>query len=206
VIILTAGVIVLEYEIDRRNAVTYNIEKILLENVQRYTPELTAWPNVNFYALMKAHMKIESDFNPDAVKNETNVGDFSIGLGQLRIATARGLYDFSGKSNDEVKAMLLDGRFNAYLMGKYIVQQIKRYNGRLSFIISAYNAGSAMFKIDGKIVYYDNRGFFVVSHGLRVDVSDEYDELHLEIYPIANKVYVNAVMKYYNQYSEKKTR
>lgn len=204
-LILASGFIVLHIETQPEREytnMTYDIETLLKENVDRYGPSLTAYPDVNFYALMKAIMKRESDFNPNCIVNETNVGDYSIGLGQLRIDTAKGLYDFGSKTRDEIKDMLLDGRFNAYLMGKYLVKQLIRYSGNVKLTVSSYNAGTCMFRINNKLVYYDNKGFFVIQNGARVNVTG-YDVALIDKYEINNADYVNYVMNWYSLYQKK---
>jgi soluble lytic murein transglycosylase-like protein len=193
----------LKINAERVNNMPYDVETLINENVDRYTPKLTDYPDINFYALLKAEFKVESNFNQSAIMNEVNVGDFSIGLGQIRIDTARGLYDFGSKTRDEIKALLLDGRFNAFLTGKYLVYQLKRYSGNIKLAVSAYNGGSAMFRIDGKLIYYDEKGFFQVIDNARHNVIG-YDEDKINTYEIWNKDYVNAVMKYYDEYSGKK--
>lgn len=186
---------------------TYDIESLFKEMTERYYPDISAY-GIDFYSLQKAICKRESNFDPSNVTPEKD-GDYSIGLMQIKIATARGLYDFGSKSDAEVKSMLLGAKFNLYLAGMLLVKLIKRYNGNLKFVVSAYNAGTAMFFIDGKIIYWDPRGFFQSIGGVRIPAAG-YDESMLESYKIYNSDYVAYVLKAYNEYSsgtatEKKT-
>ena len=115
-------------------------------------------PEIDFMSLQKAHIKQESGFDANAVTPEPNVNDYSIGLMQLRIDTARGVGNFPDTvSDEEIQTKLLDPAFNATLGSKYILYQLKRYNYDLKKAIAAYNAGTAKYKSDG--VTFINQGY-----------------------------------------------
>ena len=187
----------------------YDFETILNEMVDKFKYLITDYPEISLYAITKAVIKQESDFNASCVTYEKNIDDYSIGLMQVTIGTARGIVSLSDKSNAEVKTMLLDGRYNIYVGIQDLINQIIRYAGNLRFAASAYNAGSVMFRVDGNIIYWDNKGFFKVVNNKRVDIYN-YDEDLLDTYEIGNFFYVNNVITYYNNYlsglgTEKKT-
>jgi len=188
---------------------SYDLEALFTEMADRYYPDISAY-GIDFRALLKAVAKRESNFNPSCVTPEKD-GDYSIGLMQVTISRARKLWDFGSKTNDQVKTALLEPRFNLYIAGQYLVNQTKRYNGNVKFIISSYNAGTAMFNIDGKVIYWDPKNsFFVLDNGRPpiIPVSG-YDESLLDTYKIWNVDYVNYVVTAYNGYvsgtGEKKT-
>jgi len=155
--------------------------------------------NINMYALLLAICARESNFDASVSTPEDN-GDYSTGLMQLETATAKGLFNFGTLSDEEIRAQLLEPSFNLELAGKLVLSLIKRYNGDLRLLISAYNAGSAMFDIDGQIVYWDPEGFFQVLNGKRSNISG-YDAAKVDEYPIANSDYVNYVLQKYRDYN-----
>jgi Transglycosylase SLT domain len=91
--------------------------------------------------LIKAIVAAESGFNPAAVRGEPQVGDASIGLMQVLVATARNL-GYSGEIGEAAK---LTGLFrpdaNLYVGTKYLDQLLKQTNGDVDATISAYNGG-----------------------------------------------------------------
>lgn len=110
---------------------------------------------VNMFALCKAIIKKESDFNPKEVMDEKNVNDFSIGYMQVRIETARWVMGWWLDSREKIKQKLFDPAINIECGVKYLAWQMRRYNGDLYKVIPAYNSGSVKFK-DGHLInqYY----------------------------------------------------
>ena len=78
------------------------------------------------FALLKALIKIESDFNPLAISS----------------AGAKGLMQIMP---DNIKALKIKNPFNPWenIMGgsRYLKQLIKRFDGKLPLALAAYNAG-----------------------------------------------------------------
>ena len=82
-------------------------------------------------SLIKAVIKQESNYKPDAV---SHMG--AVGLMQLMPKTAEGL----GVSADK----LTDPHTNIMAGSKYLSQMSDRYDGKLELILSAYNAGPTL--------------------------------------------------------------
>ncbi|MGB0850320.1 MAG: lytic transglycosylase domain-containing protein [Bacteroidia bacterium] len=93
-------------------------------------------------ALIMAHMKRESDFRPQAVREEPQINDASIGLMQVLVKTARWIMNDSTITRDQ----LFNIRFNVDVGTRYIAKNMKRYNNDYHKAIAAYNAGSARYK------------------------------------------------------------
>lgn len=105
-------------------------------------------------SLVKGHIAAESAFNPGAVRFEPRLNDASRGLGQVLLATARGL-GYTGGAGDDVAHTggLYDPYINVPLVVHLIRANLDRAGGNLDVAISAYNAGfSAIRPNDGKRV------------------------------------------------------
>jgi len=88
-------------------------------------------------ALIKAHIKQESNWDVNASRFEAHKGDASWGLMQLLLATAR---EVSGSPN-LTTTQLIQPRVNIEAGTKFIAQLQKRF-GNMRDAIAAYNAGS----------------------------------------------------------------
>lgn len=87
--------------------------------------------------LIKAIMKIESDFNPSAYRQEPHLKDASWGLMQVLLSTARWIT----KNPDLTASALMQPEFNAYVGTMYLAYLMKRYPN-IKDVMAAYNAGS----------------------------------------------------------------
>jgi soluble lytic murein transglycosylase-like protein len=94
-------------------------------------------------ALILAHMKQESAFNPSAYRAEPAINDASTGLLQLLVKTAQGL------DSSATHERLLDPAYNIDLGTKYMAQNLKRYNGNIQDEMASYNAGSVFKNSSG---------------------------------------------------------
>jgi soluble lytic murein transglycosylase-like protein len=99
-------------------------------------------------ALIKAHIKAESNWDVNASRFEAHKTDASWGLMQLMLATAR---EILGKP-DLTTTQLIQPRINIDAGAKYLRKQLDRYGGNIKSAIAAYNAGSARFDKNGKYV------------------------------------------------------
>lgn len=93
-------------------------------------------------ALIKAHIKAESNWDVNASRYEVHKEDASWGLMQLMLATAREIL----KQPDMTTTQLINPRVNIEAGTAYIARQMKRYGGNVKNAISAYNAGTAKMK------------------------------------------------------------
>lgn len=94
-------------------------------------------------ALLKAVIKVESDFDPYAFRHEPWVRhlrspDSSFGLTQILESTAREL-GFKGACRD-----LYHPATNIHYGAKYLKKQLDRYEGDVASAVAAYNAGTAV--------------------------------------------------------------
>ena len=103
--------------------------------------------SVNASAI-RAVIAIESNWDPLAKRYEAGHKEYSMGLMQLLLSTAR---EISGNKNLTYE-QLQNPITNIDLGTKYIAKQLKRYNGNYSDAIAAYNAGSVRKTIDGTYV------------------------------------------------------
>ncbi|MCH8290263.1 lytic transglycosylase domain-containing protein [Candidatus Poribacteria bacterium] len=87
--------------------------------------------------LIRAIISVESNWNANAIAEESNVNDFSYGLMQIRKDTADFL-GFTGEAGE-----LLNPSLNIRLGVKYLKRQLLRYNNQTDWAIAAYNAGTA---------------------------------------------------------------
>jgi len=97
-------------------------------------------------ALILAHIKQESAFDPNAYRAEPAIGDASTGLMQVLLGTARQF------SPDVTEAEMYDPAFNIDVGTAYIAKNLERYNGNVQDAIAAYNAGTARKNEDGEYV------------------------------------------------------
>lgn len=98
------------------------------------------------YELIKAIAKRESDFRPDAVREEPSINDASIGVMQVLVRTAQ----WQMNDNSITRERLMDPRFNIDVGAKYIRYNLDRFGGDFDKAIAAYNAGTPRYKSDGK--------------------------------------------------------
>jgi len=89
------------------------------------------------FALLKAMVATESDFNPNASRIEAAIKDKSIGLMQILVGTARTIVP--GIS----EAQLFVPANNLMIGSRYLAQQVQRYGGDIWKGVAAYNYGSA---------------------------------------------------------------
>lgn len=103
-------------------------------------------------ALIKATIKIESNFNPMAFRHEAHIQDASWGLMQVLLKTAREV-----SNNPKLSATdLVKPSVNIDIGTRYIAKQLRRYKGNIKDAMAAYNAGSARRRADGS---YINQGY-----------------------------------------------
>lgn len=88
--------------------------------------------------LLRALVWRESSGNPYALGDLTARGGPSYGLGQVLLATARGM-GFTGAPED-----LFDPAVNLYYTARYLRERLDIW-GDVSLAVSAYNAGTARF-------------------------------------------------------------
>jgi len=98
-------------------------------------------------ALIKAHIKAESNWDVNASRFEAHKGDASWGLMQLLLSTARGVLDIP----DLTTTQLINPRINIEAGTKFILSNLNRF-GNMRDAIAAYNAGSPRLGKDGKYV------------------------------------------------------
>lgn len=99
-------------------------------------------------ALIKATIRIESNFNPMAFRHEAHIQDASWGLMQVLLKTAREV-----SNNPKLAATdLVKPAVNVDIGTRYIAKQLRRYNGNIKDAIAAYNAGSARRRTDGSYI------------------------------------------------------
>lgn len=92
-------------------------------------------------ALVKAHMSVESNFNPHATNLEGSGVNPSAGLMQVRLSTAKAL-GFPGElGNSDLLTGLYAPGVNVPLAAKLIRENLDRAGGDLDRAISAYNGG-----------------------------------------------------------------
>jgi hypothetical protein len=96
-------------------------------------------------ALIKAHIKQESNWDVNASRFEPHLNDSSWGLMQVLLTTAKEILG----STSLTASQLLDPRVNIEAGTAYIAKNMKRYGGAISDVIAAYNAGSARFLKNG---------------------------------------------------------
>jgi soluble lytic murein transglycosylase-like protein len=92
-------------------------------------------------ALVKAHMAVESNFDPHATNLEGSGANPSSGLMQIRLSTARALGFPGPQGNSQLLTGLYDPAVNVPLAAKLIRQNLDHVGGDLDRAISAYNGG-----------------------------------------------------------------
>lgn len=127
----------------------YNKEQAILPLVN----EMSQRYNVPA-ALILAHIKQESSFNPQAYRAEPAIGDASYGLMQVLLGTARQFVPDANSTD------MYDPAFNMNVGVAYIAQNLNRYNSNVKDAIAAYNAGTARKNAAGQ--YVSSKGSTVV--------------------------------------------
>jgi soluble lytic murein transglycosylase-like protein len=97
-------------------------------------------------ALVLAHIKEESKFNPNAYRAEPTLGDASIGIGQILLGTAK-RFDPS-----VTESKLYDPSYNADMMGQIISVALSKYRNNMQDEMAAYNAGTPMKNDRGQYI------------------------------------------------------
>jgi soluble lytic murein transglycosylase-like protein len=105
---------------------------------------------IEHYPIVPADMivviaSIESDFNPNAVRNEPRINDASTGLMQTLVSTAQWLWDDMGYRGfpRPTAASLLDPATSIYFGGAYL-SYLFGYKGVFrseQFVVESYNGG-----------------------------------------------------------------
>lgn len=119
------------------------LEPIIQEMAQKYAVEP---------ALIKAHIKQESNWDVNASRYEARKGDASWGLMQLLLNTARQML---GQPN-LTTTQLIQPAVNIEAGTKFIAYNLNRF-GNMRDAIAAYNAGSP--RIDPKTGKYTNQSY-----------------------------------------------
>jgi soluble lytic murein transglycosylase-like protein len=97
-------------------------------------------------ALILAHIKQESGFDPQAYREELAIHDASYGLMQVLLSTAKTID--SGATVEK----LYDPAYNMSIGTRYIAKNLARYPDDIESAIAAYNAGSAYKDANGNFV------------------------------------------------------
>jgi len=118
----------------------YNEAKTIIKNTQSGLTlnELIKYKAGKFgieERLLRAIIKVESDFNPNA----KNLNDPSFGLCQINPALAKGLGFFP----DEY--LLYDPSYNLEVACTFLSHLIRKYNNDLDAVIQAYNLGETKY-------------------------------------------------------------
>ena len=128
-------------------AISFDKEKEYLPLAQKYGSKYGVSP-----ALILAHIKQESSFNPNAYRNEPAINDASMGLMQMLVRTAKS-FD-SGATLDKLR----NPEYSIDLGTQYISQNLRKWP-KLQDAIAAYNAG---------VPRLDEEGYYVNSKGDRM--------------------------------------
>lgn len=89
--------------------------------------------------LLSALCFVESRHNPEAIHMDDG-GSASLGICEIKLNTAKGL-GFKGSQKD-----LMQPQINIYYAGKYLKQQLVRYDGNYLKAVASYNAGK--YRVD----------------------------------------------------------
>ena len=117
------------------------LDPIILAMSQKYGID-PAW--------IKAHIKVESNWDVNASRFEAHKGDASWGLMQLLLSTARDVL----QNPDLTTTQLIQPAVNIEAGTKFLSQLWSRF-GNMRDAIAAYNAGSPRLGSDGKYVNQD---------------------------------------------------
>ena len=101
-------------------------------------------------ALILAHIKQESGFNPTAYRAEPEINDASYGIMQILLSTAKTI------DSSSTVQKLYDSTFNISVGTRYIAGNMARYPNDIESTIAAYNAGSAY--INANVDYTNSKG------------------------------------------------
>jgi hypothetical protein len=115
-----------------------DVAAIALDTVVTHFPHVSA-------DMVTVVASIESDFNPNAVRNEPRLNDASTGLMQTLVTTAQWLWDDMGyrAKSRPTAASLLEPENSIYFGAAYL-DYLTRYRGKLQteqFVIESYNGG-----------------------------------------------------------------
>lgn len=168
-------------------ALLYTLEKKYLPLIQKYRTIISSVsdPTVNVEALVLAHMKQESNFNPKAYRGEPAINDASRGLLQILLSTAR---QFENVTADD----LYDPETNIRIAMKYMALNISDYPGNLDDAIAAYNSGSVYQNDQGQ--YTNSQGDTNVQNYVDHVIGNYFDYISwlAQNAPIVNPVAVDA--------------
>ncbi len=120
-------------------------------------------------SLIAAIIKVESDFNPQAYRNEPSKNDASYGLMQILIGTARMVMGTTITPEE-----LYDPTKNIIIGTKYLQQLYAKYNSN-NDTISAYNAGRPLKNSTGGYinqVYVDNINWWMKIYNYLIPYGD----------------------------------
>lgn len=99
--------------------------------------------------LLAAVVKVESNFRPDAVRQEPRINDASYGLGQVLLSTARDFEDVSAQD-------LLDPETNLRIASK-VLRWLRQNGVPLPDGVDAYNMGIGAFRRGRRNLTYRQR-------------------------------------------------
>lgn len=102
--------------------------------------------------LIRAFIRTESNWNPNATRYEAKLNDTSYGLMQILLGTAKWVGDNAAITAEQ----LANPTVNVLLGGKYLRYLVDKYQGRLSDVIASYNAGRPYKTASGK---YTNQSY-----------------------------------------------
>jgi Transglycosylase SLT domain len=126
----------------------YTSEKKYLPVIDKYSLLISSVdPDVNVEALVLAHMKQESKFNPNAYRAEPAINDASTGL--MLLGTAN---EFENVTTQD----LYDPETNIRIAMKLIAKNLSDYGNNITDAIAAYNSGSVFQNSAGQ--YTNSQG------------------------------------------------
>lgn len=102
--------------------------------------------------LIRAFIKTESNWKPDATRYEAKLNDTSYGLMQILLGTAKWVGDNASITAEQ----LANPTVNILLGAKYLRYLVDKYNGKLEDVIASYNAGKPYMASTGK---YTNQSY-----------------------------------------------
>ena len=101
-------------------------------------------------ALLLAHARQESNFDPSAYRSEPAINDASYGIVQVLLKTAQGI------DPNATAAALFDPYYNLSIGARYIAQNLAKYPNSIQDSIAAYNSGVPRKNDAGQ--YVNSRG------------------------------------------------